>query len=189
MTMKLQLPWAGGPDPEDALALGALDPNFRGAWAWEQPARLRARWRLTCDGAPVATLATHGAFGGPSTARFAGGAWEIAFRFRAGTVVTRAGEAEPWGSYRPGWLGGGRLARTGDAPLLWRRDGFWTRSWSFTTTDHLPLVRFHSKRTFLRQGAAVELEDAARHMPDLPALLALGWLLVLQAHRGHASRY
>lgn len=187
--MKLQLPWASGPDPDDALALADLDPNLRGAWAWEQPARFRARWRLTCDGEPVATLATHGVFGRPNTARFADATWEISWRLRTGTVVTRAGEAAPWGSYRPGWLGGGRLSRTREAALLWRRDGFWTRSWSFTTTDHLPLVRFHSQPAFLRHGATVELEDAARRMPDLPALLALGWLLVLQAHRGHASRY
>ena len=187
--MKFQLPWASGPDPEAALALGAFDAKFRGTWVWEQPARFRARWRLNCDGVPVATLATRGVFAAPNTARFADASWEIAHRFRAGTVVTRVGEAGPWGSYRPGWLGGGRLSRTRDSALLWRRDGFWGRSWSFTTPDQIPLVRFHSQRTFLRHGATVEIEDAARRMPDLPVLLALGWLLVLQAHRGHASRY
>jgi hypothetical protein len=187
MTMKFQLPWAGGPDPETALELRKFDAKFRGEWAWEQPGRFRARWRLNCDGAPVATLATFGVFLAPDFARFADSSWVMRYRFPSETIVSRVGETEPWAHFRPGFFGGGRLSRTGESALLWRRDSFWGRSWSFTTSDHMPLVRFRSHHAFLRRGASIELEDAARRMPDLPALLALGWVLVLRAHRGHAG--
>jgi hypothetical protein len=187
--MKFRLRRAGRPDPEAAPELRKFDAGFRGAWAWEQPERFRARWRLTCDGIPVATLATRSVLVAATTARFADGGWELRHRFPAETLVLRAGEAEPWASYRRGWMGGGRLSRAHDSALLWRRDGFWGQTWSFTTTDQMPLVRFRARRTFLRQGATVELEDAARRIDCLPALLVLGWVLVLQAHRGHAGRY
>jgi hypothetical protein len=185
--MAIRMPWAGGPDPEDALALGAFDAGFRGSWAWEQPVRFRHRWRLTCDGAAVATLATHGLFLSPTTARFADATWEVRLRFPAAAVVTRAGEAEPWGHYRSTWPSGGRVTRERQPELLWRREGFWGLVWSFTTADHIPLVRFRSRHTFLRYGATVELADAARRLDDLPALLALGWTLLLRRHRSHAA--
>ncbi len=187
--MKFQLPWAGGPDAESGLELREFDAKFRGAWVWEQPERLRARWRLTCGGAPIATLSTFGVFVAPDSARFADSAWEMRYRFPSETVVTRVGATEPCARYRPGFFGGGTLSRTGESTLLWQRDSFWGRSWSFTTSDHLPLVRLRSHHAFLRRGATVELEDAARRMADLPALLALGWVLVLRAHRGHGGHY
>lgn len=184
--MAIKMPWANGPDA--SLALKEFDPGFRGRWAWEQPERFRARWRLTCDDTPVATLATHGLLFAPTMARFADASWELRYRFPAAMVVTRAGEAAPWGSFRHGWFGSGRLERRNDTPLLWRADGFWMRSWAFTTPDQIPLVHFRPGREFLRHEATIELEDAARRLPDLPALLALGWLLVLRMRRsGHGG--
>jgi len=184
--MTIRMPWAGGPDPEDSLALRPFDPAFRGTWEWVQPVRFRSRWRLTCDGEPVATFAARSLFGAPTTARFAGGTWELRHRFPAWTVVTRSGEAEPWGRFRPGWFGSGTVTRTRENPLLWRPDGFWMHSWTFATPDQIPLVHFRRTRGVLRHGAIVELEDAARRMADLPAVLALGWLLVLRIARQHA---
>ena len=182
--MAIRMPWTSGPDPDASLVLKEFDPEFRGNWAWEQPERFRARWRLTCDGIPVATLATHGLLLAPNTARFAGERWEIRYHFPAEMVVTRAGDPEPWGSYRPGWFGSGRLARADGTTLLWRPEGFWMRSWAFTTPDQIPIVHFQPSRTFLRHGASIELQDAARRMSDLPAVLALGWVLVLRMQRG-----
>jgi hypothetical protein len=186
--MTIRVPWASGPDPDAALELKDFDLDFRGNWAWQQPARFRAHWRLTCDGEPVATLAKHGVLLATYTARFAGATWEMRPRFPAEMVVSRIGEAAAWGRYRPGWFGSGRLERTDGSTLLWRPDGFWMRSWAFTTPDQMPLLHFRPGREFLRHGAAVELEDAARRMPDLPALLALGWLLVLRMQRRHGGR-
>jgi hypothetical protein len=182
--MALRMPWAAGPDPEDALELGAFDPQFRGAWGWEQAGRFRARWRLTCDGAPVAALATHGIFAAPSLARFRDEAWELKYRFPAEMAVTRRGDAQPWAHWRPGWFGSGKLVTSQGSTLLWGPDGFWMRSWSFTTPDQIPLVTFRPARAFLRFDATIEIQDAARRLPELPALLALGWLLVMRIHRG-----
>jgi hypothetical protein len=187
--MAIRMPWAGGPDPDAALELKAFDPQFRGNWAWEQPERFRSRWHLTCDGEPVATLATHGILLAPSLARFAGETWELRYRFPADMVVTRVGEPEAWARYRPGWFASGRLARTHEGPLLWRPDGFWMRSWAFTTPDQIPLVQFRPTRAFMRHGAGIELQDAARRLRELPALLALGWLLVLRMRRSHGGAH
>jgi hypothetical protein len=185
--MAIRMPWASGPDPDASLVLKDFDPDFRGNWAWEQPERFRARWHLTCDGAAVATLAKHRGFLTPSLARFAGETWEIRYRFPAEMVVTKVGEPEPMGRYRAGWFGNGKLARTHDGPLLWRPEGFWMRSWAFTTPDQIPLVQFRITRSFLRHGASIELQDAARRMRELPALLALGWLLIVRMRRGHGG--
>ena len=181
--MAIRMPWAGGPDPDASLVLKEFDPDFRGEWAWEQPERFRARWRLTCGGEPVATLATHGLMLAPTRARFAAETWEIRNRFPAKQVVTRVGNPGPWGNYRPGWFGSGTLARADGTTLLWRPDGFWMRSWAFTTPDQIPILHFRPGRAFLRHSASVELQDAARRLPDLPALLALGWVLVLRMRR------
>ena len=184
MTMAIRMPWPTGPDPDDALELQPFDPAFRGEWAWEQPRRLSSRWRLTCDGAPVAALAVRALMFKHSRARFADGTWEVRHRFPFELVVGRAGETAAWGRYRPGWLVRGTVLRADGAPLLWRPDEFWMRRWSFATSEQLPLVHFRPRRTFLRHEAIVELEDAARRMPDLPQLLVLGWVLLLRRYRG-----
>jgi hypothetical protein len=39
----------------------------------------------------------------------------------------------------------------------------------------------------VRHEATIEIEDAARRLPDLPMLLVLAWLLVLRSRRARAA--
>ena len=175
------------PGPAGTPELQPFDARFRGDWQWIQPARFRPRWELRCGDAPVATLGAGGSLFGPGVATFAHEAWEFRMRFPGGIAVKRAGEAEPWGLYRPGWLSGGRFERAGESALLWRRQDFWMRRWAFLSEEQQPLVRFVVRPSFLRSNASLEFEDAARTLPDLPVLLALGWILVLHSRRGHSG--
>ncbi len=100
-------------------------------------------------------------------------------------LATREGANAPLLRYRMGWFGGGRIERAGAETLLWRRESFWTMRWALVTAERLPLVHvLPSRRLFtLRREARIELEDAARRLPDLAVLLALAWLLVVRAQR------
>ena len=172
---------------EGTPTLQPFDARLRTEWAWTQPARFRPRWELRCGEALVATLGTRGFLLRPSVATFADGSWEFRHRFPGGINVQRAGETEPRGGFRPGAFSGGRVLRTGQDPLLWRRQDFWMRRWALLTEEQMPLMRFVLRPRFLRSNASLEIEDAARRLEDLPMLLALGWILVLLSHRGHGG--
>jgi len=185
--MSTPWPWSRPADEgEQAPGLQAFDAGFRGDWEWVQPARFRRRWELLCGGTAVARLVAPGILHGRNVARFADSAWRYRMRLGGGLEVTREGEPAPWGRYCPGWFTGGSVQRAHDAPLLWRRQDFWMMRWALLTSEHLPLLRFEVRPAFLRLGARVTIEDAARRMDDLPALVALGWLAVVMAHRGHS---
>lgn len=185
-------PWAAGsgrPDPDETLELATFDPNARGTWRWTQPGRFVARWRLEVDGRLVAAMRGEGAFGRAIVVRFADATWDVRTHFPHALRLTRRGESTPHARFQPGWWSGGRVLREGRDALLWRREGFWGMRWALRSPEQLPWLHLIVQRDFLRRGCVVELEDAARRDPDLAMLLALAWVLVLQAHRGHASRH
>ncbi len=173
---------AAAPAP---TAFAPFDPAARGAWAWRQPARWRGEWLLHVDETAVARLREHGLFGHRGELWTADERWTLTTRFPGDVLVTREGTGTPVLRYRMGWFGGGRIERGSADTLLWRRESFWTMRWALVTADRLPLVHvLPSRRLFtFRHEASLELEDAARRLPDLAVLLALGWLLTLRAHR------
>jgi hypothetical protein len=172
---------AAAPDPRP------FDAEFRGEWAWIQPRRMTRQWELHAGRDVVAVLTARGFLRQRVTARFESAAWEIRHHFPGGVTVHAPGAAEPAMRFRPGWFWGGRIERTGGPALQWRRDSFWPRRWAIRTAEQLPLVRLTARSGFLRAAAGVELEDAARRLPDLGPLLALAWVLVLSSRRSHAS--
>ena len=177
-------PDAGAPPP-----LAPFDATARGAWAWEQPKRFSPRWNLTVDGAVVATLAVRGVFGHGAEGRSGRDHWRFRHGLPGNVTVFANGADMPCARYRPGWFAGGLIDRVGLETLSWRRENFWQTRWGIQTADRLPLIHLHPHRGVLlrKEASPVELEDAARRLPDLPMLIALGWFLVLRSHRSHAA--
>jgi hypothetical protein len=98
-----------------------FDASARGEWAWEQPRRLRSYWELHAGDAVVGTLTGRGLLSESAEMRIAGARWTLRPQFPAGMLVCAGHAAEPLVRYRAGWLGGGRIERTGQPTLLWRR--------------------------------------------------------------------
>ncbi len=174
-------PAPGEPAPFDATA--------RGEWAWVQPLRFRPAWDLVVDGAVVGRLALRGVMRHAAEMHVAGATWTFRPRFPGDVLVTAAGAAAPCARFRMGWLGGGRIEREGRDTLRLRRESFWGLRWALVTGEQLPLVHLHAKHglVFVREGARLELEDAARRLEDLPMLLALAWFQVLHTRRSHVA--
>jgi hypothetical protein len=163
--------------------LGAFDAAFRGKWTWMQPSWRQAHWRLLAGDVAVGVLDGRGFFRTPRVARFADATWTLRHDWTGRTRVFAEGRDEPVAVFRSRWFGRGVLEAGSQPPLVWRRESLWRWNYAFFTPELLPLVHFRTRRRAFRHEAAVELEDAARTRADLPMLLALGWLLLLHAHR------
>ena len=70
-------------------------------------------------------------------------------------------------------------------PRDWRRDWL-SHRFLVQTVEGLPLIHFSLKPSFFRREGGVELEEAARGLPDLEQVILLGWSLVLATQRPHA---
>jgi len=174
-------------DAECRAALAPFDPKARGTWAWQQPARMRARWTLAVDGRAVGELVGHALFGTAARAIFAARTFTLRPRFPHDVLVLAGDATEPLVRHRASWRGGGRFERADSSALLWRRESLWRTHWGVHTSEKLPLVHLRTHRGLLRQGAELELEDAARTLPDLDALLALAWFLAMRAQHHHGA--
>lgn len=174
-------------DAERRAALAPFDAKVRGTWRWEQPSRWRARWTLAVDGRAVGELAGHAAFGTRARATFAARMFTLRPRFPGDVLVFAEDGAEPIVRHRASWWGGGRLERAGQPVLLWRRESFWRTRWGVHTAEKLPLVHVITHPALLRRGAEIGLEEAARTLPDLDALLALAWFLAMRAQHHHGA--
>ena len=177
------------PAPAAAAPLAPFDAASRGAWSWEQPARLRPHWNLTVDDAVVGTLALRGLLRRAADVRVAAGGWSLRPRFPNDVLVLFDGAGTPCVRYRPGWLRGGRIEREGRETLFLRCENFWGTRWAIQTVERLPLVHLHHRLGpfMVRNSATLELEDAARRLEDLPVLMALAWFEMLRARRSHAA--
>lgn len=167
-------------------ALVPLDAARVIALEWSQPRRIRRRWDLAADGAPIATLNWRGALRRGFVARTAEGEWRIDGGFFGRHRIRREGEDGTRVTARSGFRRA-RLEREGLEPLWWRREG-WMGTWHvLENAEKFPLVHLRRRRGFLRTGGMVTLEDAGRALPDLVPLLLLGWTLALTEthHHGH----
>ena len=179
-----------GSRPEPPSPLAPFDPASRGTWTWRKSARFRPHWRMDVDGAPVADLRLFGFLRQNAVASTADATWRLRRTFPLDVLVVPEGDAAPLARYRAGWFAGGRIERPGAETLLWRRDHLWFTHWSLLTPEQLPLVhlRYHRAFSATVRRCDVELEDAARRLPDLALLIALGWYLALRSRRQSHAR-
>ena len=152
---------------------------------WRQPRRLARVWELMADGEPAAMMTWRGPWKRGFVARVASREWIVSEPFLAPMSIAPAeGEAFVVRT-RPGWFGAATLERAAGESLRWRRENWLRRTFVTANAEGFPLLRTIGRREFLRFGAAVELEEAARRLPDLEALVLIGWALVLASARNH----
>lgn len=164
-------------------------------WMWTRPRVFRRRWELrpvdSCGGDELlATLESRHAFGWTMTGETAECRWQLRHfgLLRGHVVLTSRGDALERALFLPGWFGAGAVRCDSGLALRWHRADVWGRRWQLVDADDSPLLTFTREASFFRSTTAVEVADAARERAELPALVLLGfYLVVLMQRQSHAS--
>jgi hypothetical protein len=88
--------------------------------------------------------------------------------------------------YDPGWWGRGTaVSAAGDLELRWRQIRFWRNTWAWVRGDE-PMIQFERRGLLATRGFHLSIDPEARRWVELPGVIGLGWLLLLQ-HRHHGG--
>ena len=154
-----------------------------GVLEWARQGMWRRAWDLHDAGKPLATLRYVSVLPQGIEVVTPTGRWHAARR-ATGLELRRDGASEPVARYRPA-RSAGRILRPGSEELLWRRQSWWRGGWSITDREGAPLLHFVRTSPVRRSGGRIEIEEAARLLPDLEALVALGWILAIRCRHAH----
>ena len=141
------------------------------------------------DGEPYATLVMRRALFVPhAVAESADGRWtfrHVGF-LRERVVVREDGAGAPGAVYRRHWLRG--VLRFEDGrEFVWRRESFWSTTWTFQDPGGMILLRFRRRFSFPRISARVEFDPSSGRGSEAALLACLGWYLLLIARRRSAA--
>lgn len=150
---------------------------------WVQPGLVARRWELVADGGTTARIQSRGLWNQGYDAQSRRYSWRIHEPLFGPVTIRRAGETEPIAVARIGWLGSGRIERAAGPALKWTRLGWRSRSHVLTNAERFPMFEVRTGLRLIRAGGSLHLEDAGRALPDLEALLVLGWSLLMIARR------
>lgn len=89
--------------------------------------------------------------------------------------------------FHPSWRGGGFLELTSGRILRFKAANLWHSQWDWQEAEGEALVRFRSRRGFLKSGADLEITPAAAGFPELSLLAVLGWYLIVLGTRDSAA--
>jgi hypothetical protein len=81
--------------------------------------------------------------------------------------------------FHPSWMGGGALELSSGRVLRLGAANLWHSQWDWQETEGKALVRFKSRRGFLKSAADVEITPDAAGFPELSLLVVLGWYLLV----------
>jgi hypothetical protein len=154
---------------------------------WVQPSVMKDAYELRAGDEVVATLVFRRST--LATAETGDRSWTFKREgFWRPQVTVRAADSEQNEAiFRPGWAGGGTLELGGGRTLRLGAANFWHTQWDWQLPDGSTAVHFKSRSGFLKSGAEVQIEDGARHLPELPLLVVLGWYLLVLFARDAAS--
>ena len=150
---------------------------------WTRQGIWRRAWDLHDAEKPLATLRYVSVLPQAIEVVTPTGRWHAARR-STGLKLRRDGASEPVARYRPG-RSAGRILRPGSAALLWRRRSWWRGAWSITDREGAPLLHLVRTSPVRRSGGRIEIAEAARRLPDLESLIALGWILAVRRRHAH----
>jgi hypothetical protein len=91
------------------------------------------------------------------------------------------------GVFHPSWMGGGTLELTDGRVLRFGTANLWRSQWEWQEAEGAALVRFKSRRGFLRSAADVEITQNGAGFPELGLLVVLGWYLLVLLARDSAA--
>ncbi|MFN8589165.1 MAG: hypothetical protein U0704_15340 [Candidatus Eisenbacteria bacterium] len=176
----------------EGVELAPFDPESRVALEWKQPRAWTAEHELT-DGTHVfARIATTGWLAHRMSIAFAHASWDVRVTAFGDLVVdgSEGRDAEPYLRHRRGFWSG-KMQRRGLPTLRTRSGGFWRPWWELRDPEDQPLLHLDTHHGFLRTSADLVVLDAARALPDLPALIGLSMLVLLaaQRQRAHAAAH
>jgi len=162
-----------------------LDASRVGTLEWTQPHRGRRAWELSADGTRVARLDWRGGWTRGYSARTAEGEWTIVHEL-FGRLRIEKSDGEPVASSRRNGFRTIAIERAAGETLVWRHAGWFRSEHRLENDERFPLLVLRWRHRFLRNEAALAVEEAGRSLPDLAPLLLLTWTLVLAAVRPHA---
>lgn len=167
-----------GPTP----TLVPFDPAERIALAWVQPRRFGAQWRLVSGERTFAVLRGPGSLWKPVVLTMVDGVYDLRHQLWKGVTIAPQG-GPVFARVTAHMFGTGPVEVGGERKYTLRRVGFLASDWELRTLDDMPLVHFGLRRGFLKTGAEILIEDAARRIAQLPQLLALTWFAMLNTRR------
>lgn len=156
---------------------------------WVQPHAMKREYELRAGDEIAATLRFRNAFGSFAAAAGADGEWTFK---RVGFLQTRvtiraAGSENDLAVFKNNtWKGGGTLELP-DGRSYPADTNFWATRYAFKTETGEPLIRYRKIGGFLHMSSAVEIDPLARHMPEMPWMVMLGWYLTLMMYSDSAA--
>jgi hypothetical protein len=144
-----------------------LDQELR----WVHPDLLRREYELRAGDEVLARISYTGALSSQVRAETAAGLWTFE---RTGlrqviTILALDAHTEP-ASVKRGMSGQATLLFPDGHEYRWHCSSFWRDAWTWLNDEGTPLLH-------LKSGTQVQLEQAARDLPELALLATLGWYL------------
>jgi hypothetical protein len=165
------------------LPLRRMDPAswMHGPLEWSQLRWNRSEWVLRAGAEAIGTLTVRGVFRERSVGRGPSGDWEFGARWTGETWISPAGSADVVARYRPGAWGGGEISTASALRYEWKRSGFWRGTYAISNDSGFPCVRFGPRSSIWRMTGEVIVDPPGERVPELEALVLLGWRLVIAA--------
>lgn len=158
-----------------------IDPRQLADLEWHQDSTFGRRHTLKSGDSVLAEIHFQKTLGTLAEARTARSAWTYKRRgiFTASIGARVAGEQIEIATYQPNWTAHKGLVRFDDGEeFQLRASNLWASEWTLTGADGSLLLRYHNSG-FLRHGARVDVEPAARKHPRLELLLTLTYYILL----------
>jgi len=139
---------------------------------WVRPKRQRHIYELHSEDAVLATVNWKGAANASALVESANGSWTIAQHGLAQTIKDTNSQTD-LATIKRGITGNITLSFPNGRVFRWHCTSFWRSTWSWVDADNRPVLH-------LKTGTSVQLEAGAQDVPELTALLTLGWYLYKQ---------
>jgi len=149
---------------------------------WAQPSFARQAFELTAPDA-VGRLVFPRMLGTLAEAESGEGTWtfkRVGFFHQRATVRTAGAETDLAVFRNNTWHCGGTL-EFAEGRRFRATTNFWNTRFAWETEDAQTLLRFHHGGAF-KLSATVEIQEAARALPELPVLVLFGWYLCVMLH-------
>lgn len=173
--------WTGGRPLREAY----------GEMAWRRPGLFRRELILEAGSEQLASLTWEKWYGFEAAGESADGRWHLRRRrissVMGACAVLDAGTGAEVATFARNWRGSGEVRFASGARYAWKPEGFWRRTYSWTTESGARLIGFRARLGF---GATYEMtiEPAARSVAELPVLVLLGgYVMAMLAARRHSG--
>jgi hypothetical protein len=156
---------------------GFIDQELR----WVHPQLRRREYELRAGDEVLARLSYTGALSSQVRAETSAGLWmfERKGQHQAITILALGAHTE-LANVKRGMNGQATLLFPDGREYRWQCSSFWHDAWLWLNEEGTPLLH-------LKRGVDVQIEPAARDLPELALLATLGWYLYKQQEEVAAS--